>query len=118
MSLLLRSPVPKMGRPKKGEPKAETTQVRVSPEMAELLSDLALVHPKTTAQILDQLALIDVRELHGRYKKLIDDAKATSENAEAKLKQLRDAAARIEKGEVDPTGAPKHSQPHRPKPGS
>ncbi len=43
------------GRPKKGEEAQETRQIRVFNDVAEMLADLALVHPRSTAQILDPL---------------------------------------------------------------
>jgi hypothetical protein len=110
----------KMGRPKAGEPRGETELVRASPELKQLLSDLALVHPKTTAQLLDQFALIEVRELHARFKPLIDKAKATSANAEATLQKLADEAAKLDRqaSAAPPLTEPAPAPGRRPKPGS
>lgn len=102
----------KMGRPRKGEAKAETGQVRVSPELAEMLSDLALVHPKTTAQILDEIALADVRELHSTYRPLIEKALATSQSAQAALQKLQEEAALLDTmGKAKPLTPQRRSKP-------
>jgi hypothetical protein len=110
---LVRRSMAKTGRPRKGEPKAETEQVRVSPELKELLSDLALVYPKSTAQILDQIALAEVRELHAAYKPLIDKAKATNESAAAALQKLQEEAARLAQRteDVRPVTPPRRARP-------
>lgn len=85
----------KGGRPKKDDGEQGTRQVRVFDDIAEMLADLSLVHPKSTAQILDPLIRPEVEELHRKFKHLIDEARATEAARVAENKRLRDAAAKL-----------------------
>lgn len=59
MTLTLVPRMAKMGRPRKDEGESGTTQVRVYTEMAEMISELTLVLPKTSAQIIADAAIRD-----------------------------------------------------------
>ena len=65
-------------------------------DVAMMLSDLAIVHPKSTAQLLDPLIRAEITELHERYLPQIKAAKKAHEEAEEKLTKLRQEAQKIE----------------------
>ncbi len=85
----------KSGRPPKHAGDQGTKQVRVNEDIAEMLSDLSLVHPKSTAQILDPLIREEVVELHRRYLPKILEAKAVQTTAEEALKKIQEEAEKL-----------------------
>lgn len=99
----------KAGRPRKDDTEPGTRMVRLFEDLADLLSDLSLVLPKTIAQIVDPLLRPEIELLHERYKAQIETVKAAQKAAEDAL-----AKARIEAAQID---QPKPT-PKRPRPGS
>lgn len=85
----------KTGRPPKHSGDQGTKQVRVNEDLAEMLSDLSLVHPKSTAQILDPLIRAEVEELHKKHLPKIEEAKATRAAAEEQMLRIRQDAERL-----------------------
>jgi hypothetical protein len=98
VELLLRSRVAKTGRPRKGE-EGGTTQIRVFEDMAAMVSDLLLVLPLTTAQIVQRVCGNNLRELHETYKKQIDSVKAAERAAEEAKRKAQEEAAILEQRE-------------------
>lgn len=85
----------KGGRPRKDEGDNGTRQVRVFEDIAAMLADLALVHPKSTAQLCDPLLRPEITELHKKYKLQIDAAKAAQAEAQRAIEQARSEAVQI-----------------------
>jgi hypothetical protein len=85
----------KSGRPLESEGDQATKQVRIFKDLADMLSDLALVHPKVTAQILDPLIRAEVTELHALYLPKITEAKRVQKENEERLQKVRDEAAKL-----------------------
>jgi FtsZ-binding cell division protein ZapB len=85
----------KGGRPKKEDGDQETRQVRVFGDVADKLADLALVYPKTTAQVLDPLIRAEVEALHEKYKPLIEEAKAALRVQQEALDKARQKAEQL-----------------------
>lgn len=102
MELLLRPRMGKQGRPPKNAGDRGTKQVRVFEDIADMLSDLSLVYPQSTAQILDPLIRAEVEELHEKYLPKIEEAKAAKAIAEEKLQKIREEAQRIANDEKGP----------------
>lgn len=85
----------KTGRPPKGAGNQGTTQVRVNDDLAAMLSELSLVHPKSTAQILDPLIREEVQRLYELYLPKITEAKAVKAAADENLKRIQDEAQKM-----------------------
>lgn len=102
MELLLGRRMGKTGRPPKSAGDAGTKQVRVFEDLAEMLSDLSLVHPKSTAQILDPLIRAEVEDLHEKYRPQIEKAKAAKKTADEQLQRIKDEAERIANQQPEP----------------
>lgn len=79
----------KHGRPPTKEGDAGTKLVRVADDLAEKLSDLSLVHPKKTAQILDPLIRAEIEKLHEDYRPQIEAAKAADEVHKQELQRIK-----------------------------
>jgi hypothetical protein len=92
----------KMGRPRKEDGEAGTTLVRVNDEMARMLSDLVLVLPKTTAQIIQQAAGVEIEELHRKYAPQIANVRAAQKAADEALQNARAEAEKMDKQETNP----------------
>ena len=108
MEMLLGLPrMAKTGRPPKSAGEQGTKLVRVNADVADMLSDLALVHPKSTAQILDPLIRGEVEELHKKYLPKIEEAKAVQAAADAKLKQIQKEVEQIATEQSETTKKPK-----------
>lgn len=96
----------KTGRPKKDEGEQGTTQVRIFDEMHELIEDLRLVLPLSTAQILQRVGLTDLKELHDKYCKQIADVKKADRDREEVARKAREEAEKLE-GANPPKPAPR-----------
>ncbi len=110
MELLLRPRMAKTGRPRKDEGDAGTTQIRVFDEMAEMVSDLLLVLPLSTAQIMQRVALTDLKELHETHKPRVEKVKAARRAAETVMMKAREEAELMDRQAV-----PKPSTPRKPR---
>ena len=101
----------KMGRPRKDQGEAGTSQIRINDDLAVMLSELLLVMPnKTTAQIVDPFLRPELTLLHERHKAQIEKVKAAIEAAEqARLKAIQESE------ELERQGPGKKPKP---KPGS
>lgn len=86
----------KGGRPRKGDEVEETTQVRCTLPMAAMLSDLILVLPLSTAQLLQRVALANLTELHETHKAQIEKVKAARAAAEEAQRRAIEEAAQVE----------------------
>jgi len=100
------------GRPKKSDGEQETRQIRVFGDIADMLADLSLVHPKSTAQICDPLLRAEITELHERYREQIDAAKAARLAHEQALEKARQDALRIA---TEAPAAPRPQPPKKPR---
>ena len=97
MATLLGMRMAKTGRPRRGESEGETTQIRVFNEMAALVSDLLLVLPLSTAQIMQRVGGANLKELHETHLPKIRTVKAAREAAEeAQKKAQAEAAAQLD----------------------
>lgn len=76
-------------------------------DIADWLADLALVHPKSTAQILDPLIRVEVQALHERYLPQIEEAKRLQAEADEKLAKVREQAAQLAEAAEPPKKKPK-----------
>lgn len=97
----------KTGRPRNGESDGSTTQVRCFEEMARKLSDLALVLPLSTAQILQRVAGANLDELYETHEKRIAEVKAKRRAAAEAERQAKEESARLLSEEGKPRRKPK-----------
>lgn len=97
----------KTGRPKKGESEGGTTQVRCFDDMAEKLSDLTLVLPLSTAQILQRVAGANLNELHETHAARIEQVKAKRRAAEEAERQAKEESVKLLSEEPKPRRKPK-----------
>lgn len=108
VELLLRSRVAKTGRPRKEEGERGTTQIRVFDEMDQMVADLRLVLPLSTAQIMQRVGYANLKELHETYKKQIDAVKESDRIAEeSRRKAQEEAAAMLNEQKSEKSRKPK-----------
>lgn len=82
----------KMGRPRKDQGEAGTSQIRINDDIAAMLSELLLVMDTTTARLVDPFLRPEITHLHERHKAQIDRVKAAMAAAEeARIKAVRES---------------------------
>jgi hypothetical protein len=83
------------GRPRSGDAEQGTKQTRLFTDLADMIADLALVLPKSSAQITEPLLRPDIEAMHRKYKAQIEKAKAAQAAAEEALKEAREEAKSV-----------------------
>lgn len=84
----------KTGRPKKDEGEQTTKDTRIFVEMWEQIADIQLVLKKTSAQILQDVGGLDLRELHDSLRPQIERAKALNEKANEEIRKIQEEASK------------------------